>query len=201
MAKPIQRERARHLPPAERRAQLVRAGIASFANKGIDATKHADLARACSVSVPTVFTYFPNRRALVNDILDEVGQAIIEQVVRPAQALEPAQQFMVTGPLYLALAERDPDCVKTWLSWSMHFEPRIQRAYRRYERRIVGDLARMIDPDSTDEHDEAHDRARMVLASSTYLARMVFDGESEQRREAFIKHVIGSITLGTETAK
>ena len=74
MAKPSRRERAKHLAWPERRNQLLRAGIAKFANKGIDATKHADLARACGVSVPTVFAYFPNRQALVQEILDEVAK-------------------------------------------------------------------------------------------------------------------------------
>ncbi|MDB4542758.1 TetR/AcrR family transcriptional regulator [bacterium] len=56
------RPRASQMPPEERRTQLLRAGVASFAAKGIGATKHADLARACGVSVPAVFSYFPNRR-------------------------------------------------------------------------------------------------------------------------------------------
>ena len=38
------RARAAQMPPAERRTQLLRAGVASFAAKGIGATKHADLA-------------------------------------------------------------------------------------------------------------------------------------------------------------
>ncbi len=59
------RARAAQKPPEERRKQLLRAGVACFAQKGIGGTKHADLARACEVSVPAVFSYLPNRDALV----------------------------------------------------------------------------------------------------------------------------------------
>ena len=79
--------RAAQMLPEERRKQLLRAGVESFACKGIDGTKHADLARSCKVAVPTVFSYFNNRVALVNAILQEVGSSILENVLEPAQAL------------------------------------------------------------------------------------------------------------------
>ena len=72
--------RAAQMLPEERRKQLLRGGVESFAGKGIGSTKHADLARACQVSVPTVFSYFRNREALVSAILEEVGSAIPENV-------------------------------------------------------------------------------------------------------------------------
>lgn len=192
------RARAVQMQPEERRKQLLRAGVASFASKGIGATKHADLARACQVSVPTVFSYFPNRGALVTSILEEVGIVLIEGVITPARLLPKQEQLRATGPLYIELAEREPDYVKVWLMWSMHFAPELQKHYRKFETLFVQSLAEMIREGSSEDDpcEDTRDRARMILASSTVLAKMVFDGVSEKRRQDFVRHVLQPIAVG-----
>lgn len=186
------RARAAQMPPAERKNQLLRAGVASFANKGIGATKHADLARACGISVPAVFSYFPNREALVSAILEEIGNAVYDNVIVPAQSLPRGEQLAATATFYINYTDCDPDYVKAWLTWSMHFAPEIQAKFRHYETRVIGALADMIrEGAATDDPEEdTRDRARMILASSAFLAKMVFDGVSEKRREAFVRHVL-----------
>ena len=184
------------MPPEERKKQLLRAGVACVAAKGIGGTKHADLARACHVSVPAVFSYFPNRDALVSAILDEVGKGLIENVIRPAQELPPAEQLRATAPLYVDFARREPDYVKTWLMWSMHFAPDIQAQFREFEDRIIGALAAMFS-DTGEPDKDTEDRARMILASSAFLAKMVFDKVSEKRREDFVDHVLKPLTTRT----
>ena len=190
-AKP--RARAPQMQPQERRQQLLAAGVACIAAKGIGATKHADLARACKVSVPAVFSYFPNREALVNSILKEVGEQLFNHVILPAQGLpDPAERLAATGPLFAKYAEQQPDYVKVWLIWSMHFAPEVRAQYRKYEIRQIEALAEMMrGVVKTDDPDEDYqDRARMILASSAFLAKMVFDGVSEKRRNSFVQHVL-----------
>ena len=186
------------MQPEERRKQLLRAGVACFAAKGIGGTKHADLARACQVSVPAVFSYFPNRDALVNSILEDVGNALLENVIAPAQRLPLAEQLRATAPLFVEFSQREPDYVKVWLMWSMHFAPGIQAHYQEFERQLINALADMfVDAPSGEADDDTHDRARMIVASSAFLAKMVFDGVSEQRREDFVDHVLKPLTLTT----
>jgi AcrR family transcriptional regulator len=190
------RARASQMQPEERKQQLLRAGVACFAAKGIGGTKHADLARACGVAVPTIFSYFPNRDALVSSILDEVGQALLDNVIKPAQDLpDPAQRLGATAPLYTDFAAREPDYVKVWLMWSMHFAADIQSHFREFENTLVDALAEMIrEGAATDDPDQdIHDRARMITASSAFLAKMVFDGVSEKRRQEFVAHVLAPL--------
>jgi AcrR family transcriptional regulator len=172
------------MQPEERRQQLLRAGVASFAAKGIGGSKHADLARACQVSVPAVFSYFPNREALVSAILEDVGNTLLESVITPALLLPQSEQLRATAPLFVELAEREPDYVKVWLMWSMHFAPDIQAQFQLFETKLIDTLAQMF-VDEVPRHypgDDLHDRASMLLASSALLAKMVFDGVSERRR-------------------
>ena len=185
--------RAAQMLPEDRKKQLLRACVESFAIKGIGSTKHADLARACEVSVPTVFSYFPNRPALVSAILEEVGSAMMENVIEPAQRMaEPADRLPATAPLFTQYTATAPDYVKVWLMWSMHFAPEIQSQFRRFENSQVDALAEMIrEGASTDDpNQDTHDRARVILASSAFLAKMVFDGVSEKRRQAFVEHIL-----------
>lgn len=191
------RVRASQMQPEERRRQLLRAGVASFAAKGIGGSKHADLARACQVSVPAVFSYFPNREALVSAILEDVGNTLLENVITPALLLPQLDQLPATAPLFVQLAEREPDYVKVWLMWSTHFAPDIQAQFQLFEARLINTLAQMFG-DEVPSHspgDDLRDRARMLLASSAFLAKMVFDGVSERRRKDFVDHVLKSLAL------
>ena len=185
------------MQPEERRKQLLRKGVASFASKGIGGTKHADLARACEISVPAVFTYFSNRDALVSSVLEDVGVALIHNVIEPALKLPAKEQLSTTAPLYMDFAHREPDYIKVWLMWSMHFAPQIQAHYRKFETQVIDSLSAMIRggaPEDTPDED-AQDRARMILASSAFLAKMVFDDVSEKRRENFISHVLQPLAI------
>jgi AcrR family transcriptional regulator len=188
--------RAAQMLPEERKKQLLRAGVECFAIKGIGSTKHADLARACQVSVPTVFSYFPNRPALVSAILEEVGSTLLENVINPAQDMQPPDaRLPATAPLFTEFTAREPDYVKVWLMWSMHFAPEIQMQFRKFESKLLDALAEMIKTGSSvdDPGQDIHDRARVLTASSAFLAKMVFDGVSEKRREAFAQHILASL--------
>lgn len=200
MAKrPEKRSRALQMQPEERRQQLLRAGVACFAVRGIGGTRHADLSRACGVSVPTVFSYFPNRDALVKSILNEVGATLLDNVIKPAQALpDPGERLAATAPLYTNFAAREPDYVKVWLMWNMHFAPEIQNHFREFENVLIDALAEMIRAGAaTDDPDQdIHDQARMITASSAFLAKMVFDGVSEKRRQEFVQHILAPLVEG-----
>jgi hypothetical protein len=96
-----------------------------------------------------------------------------------------------TARLFIEFAEREPDYIKVWLMWSMHFAPDLRAEYQKFEEQQIDALADMIRlAGSETDPEDTRDRARMILASSAFLAKMVFDGVSEARREAFVKHVL-----------
>ena len=57
---------------------LLRCAMRVFARRGLGAARHAEIARAARVSVPTVFFYFPTRKALVSAVLEEVARFFTE---------------------------------------------------------------------------------------------------------------------------
>ncbi|MEM1154680.1 MAG: TetR/AcrR family transcriptional regulator [Pseudomonadota bacterium] len=182
------------MDPSERRQQLLHAGVHCFAEKGIGAAKHADIARACGVSVPTVFSYFATRDELVGSVLNEVGTALLEKVIEPAKALPLDQQLAATAPLYMKLATTQPEYVKVWLMWSTHFAPDIQGQFHVFETRAIDMLAAMFQSeDEEQDPEDLKDKARMLFASSGFLAKMSFDGVSQSRQQAFANQVLKSL--------
>lgn len=189
------RVRASQMSPQKRRQQLLRAGVKSVVSHSIGGTKHAVLAAACEVSVPTVFSYFPNRERLIHSILAEVGESVVRNVMEPAQALPAAEQLQATALLFSDFANQEPDYVKAWLTWSMDFTPDIQAQYREVEEQLIGALVPMIQAVSSkrEPEEDTRDRARVICASSAFLAKMVFDEVSLTRREAFVEHLLESL--------
>jgi len=146
-----------------------------------------------------VFTYFPNREALVTSILSEVGERLIEHVIKPAQAMpDPNKRLAATAPLFADYAAQEPNYVKVWLMWSMHFSPEVRAQYQKFETRVIDALGKMIvdGAGSAGPEEDIQDRARMILASSAFLAKMVFDNVSEKRRNAFAEHVLVPLASG-----
>ena len=74
--------RRRRLPPDERRAQLLAIAIDVFAERGIGAARHAEIAERAGVAVSTVFLYFKTREALVDAVLDAVSRFFLDGLER-----------------------------------------------------------------------------------------------------------------------
>ena len=54
--------------------------------------------------MPAVFSYFPNRRALVSSVLEDVGNTLVEKVLTPALSLPRPEQLPATAPLFIEFA-------------------------------------------------------------------------------------------------
>src|SRR5882672_1941137 len=89
------RRRAPALDKAERRALLLRCAMRVFARRGLGSARHAEIARAARVSVPTVFYYFPTRKVLVSAVLEEVARFFTEMAETIHGKGGPAPELML----------------------------------------------------------------------------------------------------------
>jgi len=111
-------EGKRRLTKERRHAQLLGYAIDVAAKKGLGQLVHADVAEEAGIVAPTVFRYFPTRRALVRDVVGEVGRFYREQ----------SDQIHINGT-YPRKAMRDhlmafsesfdthPQYAAVWLQW------------------------------------------------------------------------------------
>ncbi|MEH6471595.1 MAG: TetR/AcrR family transcriptional regulator [Halopseudomonas sp.] len=198
MATAAPRRRAQQMAPEQRKRQLLELAVRAFAEKGVDAAKHADVAKAAKVSVPTVFTYFPSRQALVAEVLAFVGDYMLEHVLQPSMVPETQRERLyLSAKIWVDAVEQHPDYIKVWLMWSNHFAPDIQRLYLAFESRLIAQLTALIYSDQAADQDplEMQDRARMLLGAATMLAQLGFRGEQRTRQEAYVQHVIDNFKV------
>lgn len=79
--------------------------------------------------------------------------------------------------------------------WGMYFGAEFQERYKRFEKKVLDDLSEFIRAGSRGDipDPDAHDRARVIIGASGFLAKMVFDGVGEYRRKEFVENVIISV--------
>lgn len=193
MGNPVKRLRARKLQPEERKQRLLDAAVDVFALKGIGTTKHVDVAKAAGVAPPTVFSYFPSRENLIQEVLDEVGKYVVLSVSDTAPQEKNLQERLYqSGLKSIAMSSERPNYMRVWLMWGTQFVPELQAQYRLYESQILDKFCEMIRSGSAtdDPEEDIHDRARMILGSSTYLQKMIFEGVSKERLETYVRHIV-----------
>lgn len=192
------RLRARQMPPEQRKQQLLELAVKAFASKGVNAAKHADVARAANISVPAVFTYFPTRQALEQEVLSFVGDYILNNLFTMTAGLDDLKaRLYANGMTWVNEIEQHPDYIKVWLMWGHHFSSETSSLYVDYENRLIQRIIDMIYQNNTSPHDsqQQQDIARMLLGSASMAAQLSFRGESRSRLELFVEHVISNFKL------
>jgi len=77
-----------------KREQILRAALALFAERGFDATTVPAIAEEAGVGAGTIYRYFENKEALVNDLFQECVKRFSEMVTRDYPgSVHPREQF------------------------------------------------------------------------------------------------------------
>ena len=97
MSEPKISELRQRLPAAERRRQLLDVAIARFAAKGFHATSMDEIADAAGVTKPVLYQHFHSKRQLYRELLDTVGQELLETVASSAAAETAPYQRVLAG--------------------------------------------------------------------------------------------------------
>ena len=186
-----QRKRAPRLSPEEREQQLLRLGVKAFAEKGIGNAKHADIAKAAGISVPTVFDYFPSKDALINGVLEEVARefrAIYEAIDEHGDARE---SLLISGRLLTSLVAEKPEYARVWLMWAAIYSEEIRPGYQALEKIFLRKAAALLKTTLKKENDEniLLDRARLMVGAGTMLTKLALDEPSPERVEQYVLHV------------
>ncbi|MBF6412299.1 SACE_7040 family transcriptional regulator [Nocardia cyriacigeorgica] len=123
---------------AERRRQLLDAGARLIADRGFLGMRLDDLGAAVGISGPAVYRHFPNKEALLVELLVGVsrrlfegGEAVVADAASPGEALAGLVDFHLDfalgEPELIRIQDRDLDNVP---------EP-ARREVRRFQRRYV----------------------------------------------------------------
>ncbi len=70
------------LPADQRRRQLLDVARDAFAERGFHATSMDEVAVAAGVTKPVLYQHFPSKRSLYDELLEDVGAQLLEQLGR-----------------------------------------------------------------------------------------------------------------------
>jgi len=185
------RTRARRLPPADRRQQLLDAAIRAFAARGISRVAHADVAKLAEVSAATVFSYFRTRATLVQEVLDAVARYYEDMANRFHQAERPAAQALLEHAVAFATSvESDPDHARVVLEWSTAIREESWPRFLRFQEGILRQCMDTIRRGQTDGtiHAEVDPEtaALMIIGSSWMVIQMSFTRWPAERVHRFV---------------
>lgn len=167
------RVRARRLPPADRRQQLLACAIRAFAERGIERAGHADVARLAAVSPPTVFSYYRSRADLVDAVLIAVAayyEAMADRFHAPGR---PAAQALLEHAVAFATSmESDPDHARVLLEWSTAIRDESWPRFLHFQRGILDRCERTIrqgQRDGSIGSEIEPDTAALVIVSGSWM--------------------------------
>jgi len=175
-----------------------------FARRGLGAARHAEIARAARVSVPTVFFYFPTRKALVGAVLEEVARFFTEMAETVHSKRGPAPELILEHMRAFADAvETHPDHTRVLLEWSTALRDEVWPLFLRFQEKIIALIARTIRrwriETASDRDPEAEDDARMIAATGYVLVQMKVAKLPNSRIERFLQTLVRD-TLGEAKA-
>jgi TetR/AcrR family hemagglutinin/protease transcriptional regulator len=166
-----------------------------FARRGIGAARHAEIAAEAGVAVPTVFAYFPNREALVREVLREVDWYLADMVWSAVGAGETVFEKLLS--VVRAFAERvesDPDTMKIWLDWSTAMRDEVWPLYEDLQRRVIVHFVDLIragqEQGEVDPAVNPEVAAYMVVGGGHMIAQMKFTGRAPADVEEYLETLV-----------
>lgn len=97
MTETTDRPTATRLPAAERRQQLLEVALETFAAKGFHETSMNEVAEAAGVTKPVLYQHFASKKALYNELVDEMGGRLERAIYEAAVAAEGPRQQVEAG--------------------------------------------------------------------------------------------------------
>jgi TetR/AcrR family hemagglutinin/protease transcriptional regulator len=174
---------------------LLQHAMRVFARRGISAARHAEIARKATVSVPTVFAYFPTRKALVSAVLEEVARFFIEMAEAAHGKRGPAPEVILEHLRAFADAvDTHPDHMRVLLEWSTALRDEIWPAFLSFQEKIIAMLTRTIRRSrmetGSDRDPKAEDDARLIAVTGYVLVQMKLAKLPSSRIERFLQTLV-----------
>ena len=197
---PSEASQRRRLPPEERRAQLLEIALDVFAERGMGAARHAEIAERAGVAVSTTFVYFPTREQLVEDVLDEVARFFVDRLERVHGQEKPCVEVLrEIGTGLLDLLDTHRSHVLVWLEWGAAVREEVWPRYRAFTERVVAITRRTLERGQREgavaPGADTESLARLFASSSQSIARLQLGDVDPATIHRFQDTVLRSIFL------
>lgn len=156
------------LPAALRRRQLLDVALQTFAGRGYHAASMTDIAEAAGVTKPVLYQHFPSKRALYLELLDDVGDRLMEEITKATAAAHgPRQQVEAGFAAYFRFVAEQHHAFSFLFGSGARRDDEFSDAVRRVESSIADAIAALIAADIEPEHRRVLAHGIVGLAEGT----------------------------------
>lgn len=160
--------RARRLPAARRRRQLLSVALECFAAAGFHATSMEDIADQAGVTKPVLYQHFGSKSQLYRELIETVGAELLETVTTRATAeAEPYRRVLEGFRAYFRFVETQPAAFELLFSSGARQQEEFAGAVRAVESRIAATIAGLIEVGIEASHRELLAFGIVGLAETT----------------------------------
>ncbi|MBV8235042.1 MAG: TetR/AcrR family transcriptional regulator [Acidimicrobiia bacterium] len=142
------------LPAVQRRRQLLDVSLEVFARRGFHSASMTDVADAAGVTKPVLYQHFGSKRELYLELLDDVGQRLLEEVQKATAAAGGPRQQVASGfAAYFQFVADNENAFRLLFGGDgREADPEFADAIRRVEDAIADAIAALIEADIDDDH-------------------------------------------------
>jgi AcrR family transcriptional regulator len=182
---------SRRLSADERRAQLIAAALALFAERGFNATTMDDIAERAGVTKPLLYQHFESKRALYLELVDQVADELIAAIHEATAAANgPREQVEAGFRACLELMATRKDAFRLLFTSDEPGDPQLATSLRRVEDVVAREVEALIDAGLDDYHRRvlAYAVVGMVAAASRHWLERRRSREGRDRPSAADAH-------------
>jgi AcrR family transcriptional regulator len=175
------------------RARLCEAARAVFAERGYAPTRVEDVVEAAGVSHGTFYTYFDNKAAILDALIDATATDLQAVVDDPWDGPDGAATIEAVIDRFVAVFAAHGDVMRAWLEASAHephFRQRLREVRRGYVQRVAEVLEPVLAPTS---HDPGVAAAALVAMVEGYASEGLRDASP---RRAEVVRTLSGLWLG-----
>jgi AcrR family transcriptional regulator len=146
-------ELRQRMPAAARRRQLLAVALECFAADGYHETSMEDIADAAGVTKPVLYQHFGSKQDLFQELLDTVGQELLDEVTaRAAAETNPYQRLLAGFRAYFRFVCERSSAFKLVFGGGARLSDEFSDSVRRLEEGMAETIGRFIDADIDDGH-------------------------------------------------
>ncbi len=171
------------LPADQRRRQLLDVACEVFADRGFHATSMDDVALAAGVTKPVLYQHFSSKRALYADLLDDVGNQLLEALVQATDLAATGRARVEQGFVaYFRYVTETPAAFRLLFGASVRNDPEFALVVEAFTERVSDVITSLIEIDASDEHRRVLAHAIVGVAEAT-SRRALSDPDAEHDPE------------------
>lgn len=193
----MSKQQKKRYPPEERKKQLLDIAVEVFADQGISAARHAEIANRAGVAVSTIFFYFPTREELVDSVLTDTERVFgdLSESIEIDPETPTIRRILL---IFLDYIERYPNHSRILFEWSASIREAVWPRFLKLQDKLIEGMANRITEEriNQDPRDMVppEELARLLMGVAYVLYIMKFSEKSEREVEDFVDGLVETLS-------